>query len=512
VKRFPHRTRRRTDTFTGTRTSSSRYAVFLLCSMLFGLRVTAQVPEECYRIETLEPPPGISPAVTALAFDSEGRLLSAFRRGSIWSLDTSTGAWQPFANGLLWPLGMVCGAPGEVFVVQTPELTRVVDTDRDGTADLYETICDLWGISGNYHEFAYGPVRDADGNFFVGLGLASAGGPTREPLRGRPPPIQPPDKPRGHHSPVPYRGWIVKISPTGTMTPFASGFRQPNGLVFNPTGDLFSVDNQGDWKGTSPLYHITEGGFYGHPASLVWSENSPVDPAAISAETVAKQSRPAAVEFPQNDMAGSTAQPVLDTTGGKFGPYAGQLIVADWTHPRLYRVSLEKLDGEYQGACYPFIENGGLTRGNLRLAFAPDGSLYVGQCSLPWFDAPEGLKRVVWTGKTPMDILRMSLRADGFELTFTKPLAPSGATIAQNYSLQHYFYRSTREYGSPRHESTPVPIERVEVLDDGLRVRLFVGSIAVDRIYDLRTRGLHGTDGEPLVTSMAAYTVRRLRR
>ena len=470
------------------------------------------MPEECYRVEAVTPPTGISAAVTALAIDRDGRLLSAFRRGSIWSLETDSGVWRPFARGLLWPLGMVCGAPGEVFVLQTPELTRVVDTDRDGQADLYETICDEWGISGNYHEFAYGPVRDAEGNFFVGLGLASAGGPTHEPVRGRPPPTPPRGKLHGHHSPVPYRGWIVKISPDGTMTPFASGFRQPNGLVFGPEGDLFSVDNQGDWKGTSPLYHITAGSFYGHPASLIWEDNFDGDPRAISGSAVAKHSRAAAVEFPQNDMAGSTTQPVLDTTGGKFGPYAGQLIVADWTHPRLYRVSLEKLDGEYQGACYPFVEKGGLTRGNLRLAFAPDGSLYVGRCSLPWFDGPEGLQRIVWTGKTPMDILRMSLQADGFELTFTKPLARQSAAVAENYSLQHYYYRSTQEYGSPRHEATPVPVERVEVSNDGLRVRLFLAAIIVDRIYDLRTRGLHGTDGDPLVSSMAAYTVRRLRR
>ena len=494
------------------RATTQRSCWLLPLLLLIAARAGAQVPEECYRVETVAPPPGISPAATAIAFDAEGRLVSAFRRGSIWSLETESGVWRQFADGLLWPLGVVTGVPGEIFVVQIPELTRIVDTDGDGKADLYETICDAWGLSGNYHEFAYGPVRDTDGNFFIGLGLASSGGPTRDPLRGHPPPGERHGKLRGHHSPVPYRGWIVKVSAAGAMTPYASGFRQPNGLVLGPEGALFSTDNQGDWKGTSPLYHITEGGFYGHPASLVWAEGAFPDPHTLSSEEVAARSRGGAVEFPQNELAGSAAQPVFDTTAGKFGPYAGQLIVAEWTHPRLYRVSLEKVAGQYQGACYPFIEKRGLERGNLRLAFAPDGSLYVGQCSQPWFDGPEGLKRVVWTGKTPMDIRNMSLRTDGFELTFTKPIDSRSASMVENYSLQHYYYRSSPEYGSPRHGATPVTIDAVEVLKKGLRVRLRVRKLLSGKIYDLRTRGLRGKGGDPLVTSLTAYTVRRLRR
>ena len=42
--------------------------------------------------------------------------------------------------------------------MQRPELTRVKDTDGDGTADEYETVFDGFGMSGNYHEFAFGPA------------------------------------------------------------------------------------------------------------------------------------------------------------------------------------------------------------------------------------------------------------------------------------------------------------------------------------------------------------------
>ena len=62
----------------------------------------------------------------------------------------------------------------------------------------------------------------------------------------------------------------------------ASGFRSPNGIGFDAGGRLLITDNQGDWRPTSPLYDVKEGGFYGHPASLVWEKDwDGRDPLAI---------------------------------------------------------------------------------------------------------------------------------------------------------------------------------------------------------------------------------------
>ena len=75
------------------------------------------------------------------------------------------------------------------------------------------------------------------------------------------------------YSRVPYRGWVLKVSPDGSSwQPFASGFRSPEGLGFDKDGRLFVTDNQGDWLGTSKVFHVREGNFYGHPASLVWKK------------------------------------------------------------------------------------------------------------------------------------------------------------------------------------------------------------------------------------------------
>lgn len=480
----------------------------------------AQVPADCYRVEDIPAPKGIAPEVTAVAFGTNGKLYAAFRRGYLYAMDLATSEWRKFASGFHTPLGILPGKPAELFVAQLPELTRVVDTDGDGKAELYETICDAWGMSGNYHEFLYGPVRDAQGNFFLSLGLASGGANPRPPTRGElttrgrqaKEPKEGHVNKTGHYSPVPYRGFVVKITPDGNLLPFACGFRQPNGLGWNAEGELFATDNQGEWVGTSPLHHVVEGAFYGNPASLNWhpdfKERDVVD---ATVEELARRRKMPAIQFPQNDMAGSLSQPLLDTTGGNFGPYAGQLLVAEWTYPRILRTDLEKVGGEYQGACFILLEGNGLRSGNNRIALSPDGrSLYVAQTSRIWGSA-EGLQRIVWTGKVPMDILRMRLTETGFELTFTKPVDRKTASEPAAYSFNHYYYLYHAQYGSPKTAVTPVKVTSVTVSDDGLHVRLALEQLVRGRIYELRPGGIRAEDGEPLATRLAAYTVNHLK-
>ena len=61
--------------------------------------------------------------------------------------------WRVFAEDILHnSCGIEVISKDEIIVSQMPELTRIKDTDGDGIADLYETISDKWGMSGNYHE------------------------------------------------------------------------------------------------------------------------------------------------------------------------------------------------------------------------------------------------------------------------------------------------------------------------------------------------------------------------
>ena len=492
----------------------------LLLTLGGACAAVAQVPTSAYRVETVHGPRDVAPEVSAVTFGRDGRLYAAFRRGYIYSYEPASKQWRRFAEGLHTPLGIAPGeAPGEFLVAQVPELTRVADTDGDGTADLFDTVSDGWGLSGNYHEYIAGPVRDRDGNYYVALGLASGNADPRPPVRG-----EFTRRPRraveaipgkvnriGHYSPTPYRGCVLQVRPDGSVRPFACGFRQPNGIVAGPGGALFASDNQGGWVGTSPLHHVTDGDFHGHPASLHWHpEFLGVNPVEADVEMLDRRRKRPAVLFPQGDMAGSNAGQAFDLSGGAFGPYSGQMFVAEWTYPRVLRVDLQRVRGEYQGAAFIFVEGNGLRMANNRLAFAPGGrSLYVAQTSRIW-GSTEGLQRVVWQGEVPFDILSMKLTRSGFDLTFTKPAERESALDPDNYSLVRYRYLYHASYGSPKTDLSPVAVSSVELSADGLRASLVVDPLEEGWLYDLRPGTIRGRDGDSLVTRIAAYTLNRL--
>jgi len=491
----------------------------LLLAATLAFALYAQAPSSSYRIENVPLPRDIAPEVSAIAVAQDGKLAACFRRGYLYLMDPATSRWSRFASGFQTPLGVLPGKPGEFFVAHLPEFTRVVDTDNDGKADLYETISDAWGMSGNYHEFIGGPVRDAQGNFYISLGLASNGAEPRPPVRGElttrgrqsSQPAEGKISRVGHYSPVYLRGCSVKIAPTGELSLISCGFRQPNGLGFNAEGDLFASDNQGDWVGTSPLHHITPNAFHGHPASLNWAPwFQGRDPVEAPNEELDRLRKPPAILFPQNDMGGSVTQPLLDSTNGAFGPYSGQMLVAEWTYPRILRADLEKVGGQYQGAAFILVEGNGLRAGNNRIAFSSDGrSLYTAQTSRIW-GTSEGLQRIVYTGKAPMDILRMRLTRTGFRLTFTKPANTAAASDPNNYSLTHYYYRYHSTYGSPKTDVTPVKVIAATPSPDGLHVDLTLDKLVPGRLYELRPARITSRDGEPLSTVEAAYTLNRL--
>jgi glucose/arabinose dehydrogenase len=147
----------------------------------------------------------------------------------------------------------------------------------------------------------------------------------------------------------------MKLTPSGHLLPYAMGFRSPNGLGFDLNGNLLVTDNQGDWKGTSTLYHVQEGKFYGHPASLIWKKGWKGGSPYIPVAQLDSMRTRASVLFPHGIMADSPTQPLCDNTNGKFGPFAGQIFVGEMNSGRILRVMLENVGGDLQGACIVFI-------------------------------------------------------------------------------------------------------------------------------------------------------------
>jgi hypothetical protein len=459
-----------------------------------------------YQLETIPIPAHISLEVGGMEFMPDGRLMIATRRGEIWSLNQ--GEWKRFAAGLDEPMGIAVTGPHQIVAAQRPELTRITDTNGDGTADLFETLADGWNYTGHVYEWTFGPVQDRAGNLF--LTLACWFFPDKlietRPYSGWE--IRPPSgyAPQGGA----WRGWALKFTPGGELIPFASGLRSPNGLGFNSEGELFVTDNEGEYFGACVLHHVREGAFHGHPNSLFWGPGGVDDPFAIPLEELDQRRQWPAVVFPYRAMGQSASQPLSDRTGGKFGPFGGQWFVGDQTQSTVMRVALEKIEGQYQGACFPF--RGGLQCGVNRLAFGPDGSLWIGQTDRGWGSVggyPFGLQRLAWTGEVPFEIHSIQLMADGFQLNFTRPLMEETAGNPGAYSLQQYHYHYHRAYGSPQVSLSPVGVQEARLSPDLKSVRLRMEELFEGKIYEFHLSGIRAEDGSELLNPSAYYTLNR---
>lgn len=469
-----------------------------MIALLLALSAAAQDPGDearYYTVDHLTAPEGALLEVGGMDWLPDGRLAVSTRRGQVWLVENALAAdprdarFALFAEGLQEGLGLAV-VDGVIHVVQRGELSRLLDRDGDGRCERIETVSNRWGNSGHYHEFAFGLPRDPAGNFYVSLNV-SFGDP--QWWHGR--------------SSVPDRGWVVQIAPDGTTRPFALGLRSPSGLGVNAAGDLFATDNQGDWMPACPIFHLQEGAFYGHPASLNWT------PAYRDAKRTAsdtnppdRERTPAAAWIPY-DWSRSAGNLVPDTTGGKFGPFEDDFFVAELTNGYVLRAQLERVRGEYQGAVFPFRRRVGSA---VRVLFAPDGTLCAGLTERGWGgQSPgSGIARLRWTGVTPLEIERVHLVQDGFELAFTEPLAVE--PHPRQCSLTLYDYDWWWEYGSPVRNLHTVEVRRITTSADRRSMRVECEGLEAGWIARLKLTGVVGVSGNLLLHDEFAYTINQL--
>jgi Glucose / Sorbosone dehydrogenase len=473
-----------------------------------------------YKITEIKGPQGVDPQVGALCAMPDGRMAVAFHRGEVAFYNPANNEWSMFAEGLHEPLGMLNEPDGSLLVMQRPELTRLRDTKGSGKADSYETVWDGFGLSGNYHEFAFGPVRNAQGKFFVGLNLASSGDTVNQEVRGQWLPIgldrkdfygdwKKNGKLAGRmYSRVPWRGWIMEVDPvSGKAKPFASGFRSPDGLGLDAEGNLIVSDNQGDWRGSSELHVVERGGFYGHPASLPWRADwGKQPPLETPIEKLNKLRTPAAVWFPHMSYANSPTQMVRIPQTAAWGPYGGQIVIGEMNVPKLLRVTTEKVNGVWQGACYPFIETPALKPGLHRLAFLGD-KLWVGRTHLSWAGG-ENFGVVERIGNSPLDALEINLTKTGFKVHFTQSLSAS-CNNKTLWSIRRYTYAYHAEYGSPELEEQWMTPSDVILTEDGRCAELILPELQENFVYDFFFDKLYTDKGLVPLNNRVAYTLRK---
>jgi len=483
-------------------------SVMALCCYFASSWILGAQPqsEVFYKTETLPIPDGVVLEAGGLQWMGDDTLAVSTRLGDIYMVqgaletDLANIQFQPFASGLHEVLGLA--RQGDwLYCIQRCELTRMKDEDGDGRADLFETVSDGWGITGDYHEYAFSSKFDADGSIWVVLCLTGS-----------------------FTSEIDYRGWCLRIDAEGNMIPTCSGIRSPGGIGMNPLGDMFYTDNQGVWNGTCGLKHLKPGGFMGNPSGNRWYELTnamgprPQEPTSgsrmhLEADKI-PELVPTAVYFPYNKMGQSASGIICDQTEGRFGPFQGQMLVCDQTHSTVMRVDLEQVNGVYQGACFPFLS--GYDSGNLSVEFAPDGSLFVGGTDRGWGargGKPYALQRTRWTGETPFEIHSMKALPQGFELTFTQPVDPESARQTESYQLQSYTYIYQSSYGSPEVDGSQPAITAIEVSDDGLKVRLIIDQLQIGHVHELKCVGIQSAhDAHKLINNQAYYTLNEIPR
>lgn len=452
---------------------------------------TSAAGSAAFRSESFPIPKEANLLVGGMDFLPNGDLAVCTWTGEVWIIEGAQGPpaatkYRRFARGLAEPMGLAV-RDGKIYVGTKQALYRLTDTDGNGEADLFECLNQSWGYTGSYNAFVYGPVFDKAGNFI----LANAGHSGRWDAN--------------------YMGWGLRISPDGTkLDTICSGLREPNGIgTFGPDRDVFVSENQGAWIGACKLNHVTPGKFYGHPSA--WPAKQ---------EEYGKHTRfdPPAVWFPYKLARSVTG--FAEITDDRFGPFRGQLMVGDFQNAIVTRVQLEKVNGEYQGAVWPFLKQ--FQSGVNRLAYGPDGKLYVGGCQAPvsWKAVAPldfALERISYTGKLPFEVKEVHALRDGFELTFTQPVETQAAANPDSYDVTQYGYKYHSKYGSPEidHEgkenaATVIKVAGATVSPDKLKVRLQLAGLKPGYVTMVRSLDVKNATGESLVNDTFWYTLNHI--
>ncbi len=481
-------------------------SLLITVNLSFSQKAKPASEADFYQIRTIPVQEGIELEVGGLAPMPDGRLGVSTRRGEIWIVEnpymtaSTAPSYTKFASGMHEVLGLAY-KDGSFYCTQRGELTKITDTDGDGEADEYKAIA-VWPLSGNYHEYSYGPLFDKNGDMYVSLNLAWVG--------------------YGEGNMAKWRGWILKIKPNGEIEPFATGLRSPAGILLNEAGDLFYGENQGDWVGSGRITHLAKGDFAGNPGGLFWTKepNSPLklvksdipdtgEPMYKAAEKVKGFKLPA-MWLPHTILGISTSDIIEDKTMGKFGPFENQYFVADQGHSKIMRMSLEKVNGVYQGAIFPFID--GFQSGILRLRWGTDGSIFSGMTSRGWSSTGKdkfGLQRLEWTGKIPFEMKEIKAKSDGFEIEFTKPVDAKTVQNLKNYELNSFNYKYHHTYGSPIIDNKPSKLSNIIVSADKMKVRL-VMDIRQYYIHEIKLNNVLSESGESLLHNFGFYTLNEI--
>jgi mono/diheme cytochrome c family protein len=428
---------------------------------------------------------------TALTWTARGELAITSLKGHVYVVrDTDGDGLEDrlvlFEEGLAAPYGIIADG-SDLLVAHKPELLRLRDTDGDGRADRREVIASGWGYNDNYHDWTCGIVRDSQQNLYVGLGSDYA------------------QLTRDRHT-IRWRGKVLRISPTGKITPVGSGFRYPTGLAITPDDQIFVSDNQGVQNTFNEINHLVDGGRYGVPSLEDGPDTAP--PLRPAIQVPHPWTRSINGLFFLNPPAGAA----------KFGPFAGHGIGCEYDSRFLIRFTVEQVGGTFQGAAYPLSlqkvepEQPNF-EGTLCGGVSPRGEIYIGCIhDSGWLGGRNvgSIVRLRPNGKLPPGIREIQARPEGFAISFTQPIAPTAAADPANYSISAYTRVWQGAYATPDSERHKVTVESVQVAADGLSATLKATPLREGFVYEITCGKISANPEQTLWPATGHYTLNRI--
>lgn len=338
-------------------------------------------------------------------FFDNGDIAVSTLHGDVWLVrgvddDLSDVKWKRYATGLCQPLGLKI-VNDKVYVLGKDQITRLHDRNGDDEADFYECFNNAGKTSLGGHDYAACLETDPDGNFYYI---------------------------RAHEG-------VCRVSADGKEhKSLATGFRNPIGLGVSPNGLVTAAPQEGTWTPSSAIFAIKEGGYYGFGGPRKDSKQSlGFDPPLCW--------------MPRSQDNSSGGQ--VWVTSDKWGLPRDTMLHLSYGLCTALIVLPEQVEGVYQGGTVklPLFFESGACRGR----FSPrDGQLYV--CGLMGWQtaaAKDGcLQRVRHTGKPVHMPVGLNVEENGFSITFNHPLDPKSAGNPDNYYIEEWNYKYSKDYGS----------------------------------------------------------------
>lgn len=352
--------------------------------------------------------------------------------GDVWMLsglkdDLQKVTWKRFTSGLHEPMSIVyrpaATAPSPIsnlpssgealFVFDRNGIWKLVDTDKDGEADVHEMFCNLFTQTAETREFPNSMKLGPDGSLYISKGGQEGSTYGKD------------------------NGTVIKVAPDGKSYQVVGyGLRQPFIGVNPKTGLVTASDQQGNYVPSTPIQIISDHHFYGHLPTIAPADKFP--------ETITEPLT--WIPHPVNPS-GATQ---VWLTDAKLGPINDELLHIGYNRPEIFRVLMNSRFQRPQAAVMSFWRE--LDFGPLNAHVNPaDGQLYVIGFQVWGTTAKQlsGLMRIRYTGEPRVLLKEVTPTDKGILLRFNAKLDPKLATDPASFSAERWNYKRTPDYGSP---------------------------------------------------------------